>query len=331
MRRPSASRALVMACSVRPRFSPRWGALSSTLRPARALSARAGRKVELSAPQRGEKRGLTEHAMTNAREALGRRMAESASQNKLLKGIAEAFDLAEPPQRIEVYDNSHIMGTNAVGVMIVAGPEGFEKGQYRKFNIKSENLTPGDDYAMMREVLTRRFTRLLKENAEGDNPGRDGGERDAAWPDLLLIDGGKGQLGAVVGVMEELGISDVCVVGVAKGPERDAGREHFFMPGRESFRLEPRDPVLYYLQRLRDEAHRFAIGTHRARRKTAMAKNPLDEISGIGPTRKRALLMHFGSAKAVSRAGLADLEATPGISRQMARLVYDHFHEGGNA
>ena len=243
----------------------------------------------------------------------------------------EAFDLAEPPQRIEVYDNSHIMGTNAVGVMIVAGPEGFEKGQYRKFNIKSENLTPGDDYAMMREVLTRRFTRLLKENAEGDNPGRDGGERDAAWPDLLLIDGGKGQLGAVVGVMEELGISDVCVVGVAKGPERDAGREHFFMPGRESFRLEPRDPVLYYLQRLRDEAHRFAIGTHRARRKTAMAKNPLDEISGIGPTRKRALLMHFGSAKAVSRAGLADLEATPGISRQMARLVYDHFHEGGNA
>ena len=298
---------------------------------AEALSARAGRKVELSAPQRGEKRGLTEHAMTNAREALGRRMAESASQNKLLKGIAEAFDLAEPPQRIEVYDNSHIMGTNAVGVMIVAGPEGFEKGQYRKFNIKSENLTPGDDYAMMREVLTRRFTRLLKENAEGDNSGRDGGERDAAWPDLLLIDGGKGQLGAVVGVMEELGISDVCVVGVAKGPERDAGREHFFMPGRESFRLEPRDPVLYYLQRLRDEAHRFAIGTHRARRKTAMAKNPLDEISGIGPTRKRALLMHFGSAKAVSRAGLADLEATPGISRQMARLVYDHFHEGGNA
>ena len=293
---------------------------------AEALSARAGRKVELSAPQRGEKRGLTEHAMTNAREALGRRMAESASQNKLLKGIAEAFDLAEPPQRIEVYDNSHIMGTNAVGVMIVAGPEGFEKGQYRKFNIKSESLTPGDDYGMMREVLTRRFTRLLKENA-----GKETGEHDAAWPDLLLIDGGKGQLAAVTAVMEELGIDDVTVVGVAKGPERDAGREHFFMAGRESFRLEPRDPVLYYLQRLRDEAHRFAIGTHRAKRKTAMARNPLDEIIGIGPTRKRALLMHFGSAKAVSRAGLADLEATPGISRQMARLVYDHFHEGGNA
>ncbi|MCC0015290.1 MAG: excinuclease ABC subunit UvrC [Rhodobiaceae bacterium] len=290
---------------------------------AEALSARAPRKVEISVPQRGEKRGLTDHALTNAREALGRRLAESASQNKLLQGVADAFGLPEPPKRIETYDNSHIMGTNAVGVMVVAGPEGFEKGQYRKFNIKSADLTPGDDYAMMREVLTRRFTRLLKENADEVN-----GERDAAWPDLVLIDGGKGQLSAATAVLEELGIDDVAVVGVAKGPDRDAGREHFFMPGKESFRLESRDPVLYYLQRLRDEAHRFAIGTHRARRKSAMAKNPLDEIAGIGPTRKRALLMHFGSAKAVSRAGLSDLEATPGINRQMARLIYDHFHEG---
>ncbi|MCB1472699.1 MAG: excinuclease ABC subunit UvrC [Rhodobiaceae bacterium] len=290
---------------------------------AEALSARAPRKVEISVPQRGEKRGLTDHALTNAREALGRRLAESASQNKLLQGVADAFGLPEPPKRIETYDNSHIMGTNAVGVMVVAGPEGFEKGQYRKFNIKSADLTPGDDYAMMREVLTRRFTRLLKENADEVN-----GERDAAWPDLVLIDGGKGQLSAATAVLEELGIDDVAVVGVAKGPDRDAGREHFFMPGKESFRMESRDPVLYYLQRLRDETHRFAIGTHRARRKSAMAKNPLDEIAGIGPTRKRALLMHFGSAKAVSRAGLSDLEATPGINRQMARLIYDHFHEG---
>ncbi|MFN0264435.1 excinuclease ABC subunit UvrC [Tepidamorphus sp. 3E244] len=289
---------------------------------AEALGARAERKVEILKPQRGEKRGLVEHATTNAREALGRRLAESASQTKLLKGIAEAFDLPEPPKRIETYDNSHIMGSNAVGVMVVAGPEGFEKGQYRKFNIKSADLTPGDDYAMMREVLTRRFARLLKDNTNPET-----GERDEAWPDLVLVDGGKGQLSIAESVLEELGIDDVALVGVAKGPERDAGREHFFMPGREPFRLEARDPVLYYLQRLRDEAHRFAIGTHRAKRKTALTKNPLDEISGIGPTRKRALLLHFGSAKAVSRAGLADLEATPGISRQMARLVYDHFHE----
>jgi excinuclease ABC subunit C len=300
-----------------------------------ALTTRAGHAVDLLAPQRGEKRTLTDHATSNAREALGRRLAESASQAKLLNGVAEAFGLEEPPRRIEIYDNSHISGSNPVGVMVVAGPNGLEKGQYRKFNIKSEDLTAGDDYGMMREVLTRRFKRLLKEDASNvDDPGTDKPDNAdpdaiATRPDLLLIDGGIGQLNAVTGVMQDLGIDDIAVVGVAKGPERDAGMERFFMPDRPPFRLEPRDPVLYYLQRLRDEAHRFAIGSHRARRKTAITSNPLDEIAGIGPTRKRALLLHFGSAKAVKRAGLADLEATPGISAQLARQIYEYFHENG--
>ncbi len=308
-----------------------------------ALSERTGRKVDVATPQRGEKRELVDHALTNAREALGRRLAETSSQARLLKGVAEAFDLKAPPRRIEVYDNSHIMGTNAVGGMIVAGLEGFTKGQYRKFNIKSEDLVPGDDYGMMREVLMRRFSRLLKEHAResakdvhhtvqnGDTNDDDGDAPAAfempAWPDLVLIDGGQGQLTAARETLEELGISDVPLVGIAKGPDRDAGREKFFIPGRQSFMLPERDPVLYFVQRLRDEAHRFAIGSHRARRKKDIVKNPLDEIAGIGPTRKKALLTHFGTAKAVSKAGLDDLAAVPGISEAMARLVYDHFHE----
>jgi len=298
-----------------------------------ALAIRAGHKVQVSVPQRGEKRELVAHALANAREALGRRLAESASQARLLKGLAETFGLDEAPRRIEVYDNSHIMGSSPVGAMIVAGPEGFEKGQYRKFNIKSTDLTPGDDYAMMREVLTRRFTRLLKEAgpASEEPPSSESAPQDddteTLWPDLILIDGGPGQLSAASAVMAELGIENAPLVAIAKGLDRDAGREEFHIPGRKPFRLAPRDPVLYFVQRLRDEAHRFAIGSHRARRKKAMAANPLDEIAGVGPTRKRALLRHFGSAKAVSRAGLADLEATPGISAQTARAVYDHFHE----
>ncbi len=313
---------------------------------AQALSERTGRKVDVATPRRGEKKELVDNALTNAREALGRRLAETSSQARLLKGVAEAFNLTAPPCRIEVYDNSHIMGTNAVGGMIVAGQEGFTKGQYRKFNIKSEDLVPGDDYGMMREVLTRRFTRLLKEHARheppasDDNPELDAADGDAAetdaapaltdmpaWPDLVLIDGGQGQLTAARETLEELGINDVPLVGIAKGPDRDAGREKFFIPGRQSFMLPERDPVLYFVQRLRDEAHRFAIGSHRARRKRDITKNPLDEIAGIGPTRKKALLTHFGTAKAVSKAGLDDLAAVPGISEAMARLVYDHFHE----
>ncbi|MCB1498661.1 MAG: excinuclease ABC subunit UvrC [Bauldia sp.] len=301
-----------------------------------ALSERSGHRISVSVPQRGEKKDLVDHALTNAREALGRELAESASQQSLLTGLAERFDLPEPPQRIEVYDNSHIMGTNPVGGMIVAGPQGFIKAQYRKFNMRSEDLTPGDDYAMMREMLTRRFSRLLKEagpregtvepEAEGDDAG---GERDTAppWPDLVLIDGGKGQVAAAVAVMTELGITGLPLVGVAKGPDRDAGREVFHVPGRDIFMLPPRDPVLYFVQRLRDEAHRFAIGSHRTRRRIDMAKNPLDEIAGIGPTRKRALLRHFGTAKAVGRASVEDLIAVEGISRQMAQLIYDHFHD----
>lgn len=308
-----------------------------------ALSARMSRKVDFTVPKRGEKKDLVEHALTNAREALGRRLAETSSQARLLKGVAEAFDLTTPPRRIEVYDNSHIMGTNAVGGMIVAGPEGFAKAHYRKFNIKSEDLVPGDDYGMMREVLTRRFSRLLKEHereapaglADVPDDTNDAEEADAApppdelpaWPDLVLIDGGQGQLTAARETLEELGLTDVPLVGIAKGPDRDAGREKFFITGRDSFMLPERDPVLYFVQRLRDEAHRFAIGSHRARRKKDIAKNPLDDISGIGPTRKRALLRHFGTAKAVSRAGLEDLVAVPGISEAIARLVYDHFHE----
>ncbi|HQF30757.1 MAG TPA: response regulator, partial [Hyphomicrobiales bacterium] len=289
-----------------------------------ALTSRAGRKVEVRAPVRGEKKALVDHAMTNAREALGRRLAEGSTQVRLLAGLAEAFGLDEPPARIEVYDNSHVMGTNAVGAMVVAGPEGFAKKEYRKFNIRSADLVPGDDYGMMREVMTRRFSRLMREGVPRDATSGDG---MPAWPDLVLVDGGLGQLNAVAAALAEIGIDDVPLVGIAKGPDRDAGREKFFIEGRPSFMLPERDPVLYYVQRLRDEAHRFAIGSHRARRSRELVKNPLDEIDGIGPARKRALLAHFGTAKAVSRAGLADLQAVPGISEATARLVYDHFHE----
>ncbi len=303
---------------------------------AEALSIRAGRKVVISVPRRGEKRDLVRHAQANAKDAHGRRLAETSTQAKLLRGFAETFGLDHPPRRIEVYDNSHIMGTNAVGGMIVAGQEGFVKNQYRKFNIKSKDITPGDDFGMMREVLERRFSRLVKEYgkpATADPSAQDGeaAGADAAtppWPDVLLIDGGKGQVSAVMTVLTELDVADrVTVIGVAKGVDRDAGRERFFIPGQQAFTLPPRDPVLYFIQRMRDEAHRFAIGTHRARRKKEMVKNPLDEIAGIGPARKRSLLHHFGTAKAVSRAGLDDLRAVDGISEAMAQLVYDHFHE----
>ena len=306
-----------------------------------ALSTRAGHRVEIAAPKRGEKRELVEHALQNAREALGRKLAESASQARLLEELARAFALQGTPKRIEVYDNSHIMGSNAVGGMIVAGPEGFAKSQYRKFNIRSTELTPGDDYGMMREVLTRRFSRLLKENPrvgapplpEGEEapppPTGEGEEASAAssaWPDLLLIDGGPGQLKAAQETLAGLGVTDVPMVGVAKGPDRDAGRETFYVEGREPFRLEPRDPVLYFVQRLRDEAHRFAIGSHRARRKKDLTQAGLQEIPGIGPTRKRALLHHFGTLKAIERASLADLEGVPGVNAATARAVYDFFH-----
>ncbi|WP_404934976.1 MULTISPECIES: excinuclease ABC subunit UvrC [unclassified Nitratireductor] len=302
-----------------------------------ALSTRAGRKVQVSCPQRGEKKDLTDHALQNAREALGRRLAETSSQARLMEGFAETFGLESAPRRIEVYDNSHIMGTNAVGGMIVAGAEGFAKNQYRKFNIRSTDITPGDDYGMMREVMQRRFSRLIKENglpgsaapSDPDTDQEEAGELPA-WPDVLLIDGGQGQLAAVTQVLEELGIAGlVTAIGVAKGVDRDAGRERFFMAGRNPFSLPVRDPVLYFIQRLRDEAHRFAIGSHRARRKKEMVKNPLDEIGGIGPGRKRALLHHFGTAKAVSRAAIEDLTAVDGISEAIARLIYNHFHENG--
>jgi len=286
---------------------------------AEALATRAGRRVELQVPQRGDKRQLVEHALVNAREALGRRLAESSAQQKLLAGVATTFGLEAPPRRIEVYDNSHIQGSNAVGGMIVAGPEGFIKNAYRKFNIR-EVENAGDDYAMMREVLTRRFSRALKED-----PGRDGG----AWPDLLLIDGGAGQVTSANAVLADLGIGEIPVIGIAKGPDRDAGRERFFRAGQEPMSLEPRDPVLYFLQRLRDEAHRFAIGTHRARRQKAIGVSPLDEIAGIGARRKKALLLHFGSARSVARAGLVDLERVAGISKNVAKKIYDHFHAGG--
>jgi excinuclease ABC subunit C len=282
---------------------------------AEAFSTHAGHKVEVATPQRGEKKTLTDHAMSNAKEAAGRKLAETSSQGKLLDGVAKAFGLEAPPQRIEIYDNSHIQGAHAVGGMVVAGPEGFMKPQYRKFNIKNEQVA-GDDFGMMREMLTRRFSRLLTESPDNRE----------AWPDLLLIDGGQGQLSAVLGVLSELGIADVNVVGVAKGPDRDAGREHFYVHGKPSFMLEARDPVLYYVQRLRDEAHRFAIGTHRAKRSKAIGINPLDEIAGIGPTRKKALLQSFGSAKAVSRAGVSDLAAVAGVNKQLAQAIYDFFH-----
>ena len=305
-----------------------------------ALSTRAGRKVAIFVPQRGEKKDLTDNALQNAREALGRRLAETSTQGRLLAGFAETFGLEKPPVRIEVYDNSHIMGTNAVGAMVVAGPEGFVKNQYRKFNIRSTEITPGDDFGMMREVMERRFSRLLKEH--GDVTAAEGAVAAApaddieddisgsfpAWPDVILIDGGQGQMTAVRKILADLGIEDrVVAIGIAKGQDRDAGRERFFVRGRDSFSLPVRDPVLYFVQRLRDEVHRFAIGSHRARRKKEMVKSPLDEISGIGPGRKRALLLHFGTAKAVSRAAVEDLVKVDGISEQVAKLVYNHFHE----
>ena len=285
-----------------------------------ALSDKLGRKVEIAVPMRGEKSELVDGALRNARESLARRMSESATQTKLLRGVAEAFDLDAPPERVEVYDNSHIQGTNAVGAMIVAGPEGFMKNQYRKFNIKGDDLTPGDDFGMMKEVLTRRFKRLLK-----DDPDRDKG----LWPDLLLIDGGAGQVSAVREIMKEYGVEDVPMVGVAKGVDRDAGKEEFHRTGQRPFALRHNDPVLYFVQRLRDEAHRFAIGTHRAKRAKSQMANPLDEISGVGASRKRALLAHFGSAKAVSRANLADLKAVEGVSEALAERIYGFFHENG--
>ena len=295
---------------------------------AEALSIRSGRRVEVSVPARGEKRDLVARALANAREALGRRLAETSTQAKLLAGVAEAFGLPSPPQRIEVYDNSHIMGTAAVGAMIVAGPEGFQKNHYRKFNIRPDDITPGDDTAMMRQVLRRRFARLQKESPR-DAEGRTA--QDAPpWPDLVLIDGGQGQLTAARETLAELGLADAPLVGIAKGVDREAGRETFFVEGKTPFRLPPRDPVLYYVQRLRDEAHRFAIGTHRARRSKEFVANPLDEVPGVGPTRKRALLRHFGTAKAVARAGLADLEKAPGVSKAMAKVIYDFFHERGD-
>jgi len=290
---------------------------------AEALSLKAGRKVTVLHPQRGEKHAVVQHAETNAREALERKLAESAGQAKLLEGVATLFGLPTPPERIEVYDNSHIMGTNPYGVMIVAGPEGFMKAAYRKFGIRGP-IAPGDDFAMMREVLQRRFTRALKEQAEGAPA--------AEWPDVVLIDGGAGQLSAARDVLNDLGVQDVKLVAIAKGPDRDAGREWFHTDGpagpAEPFQLPPRDPVLYFLQRLRDEAHRFAITTHRASRSKAIRVSELDEIQGIGAARKRALLNHFGSARGVKMAGLADLEAAPGISRETARRVYAHFHPG---
>ena len=287
---------------------------------AEALGERAGRKVELAVPLRGEKAELVASAARNAREALGRKLAETESQARLLDGLAQAFGLDEPPARIEVYDNSHIQGAHAVGAMIVAGPDGFLKSQYRKFNIRGEELTPGDDFGMMKEVLTRRFKRLLKED-----PDRMG----ESWPDLLLIDGGAGQVSAVNQIMEDLGVEDIAMVGVAKGIDRDAGKEEFHRIGSRPFALKRNDPVLYFVQRLRDEAHRFAIGTHRAKRAKAIGATPLDEVPGVGATRKRALLSHFGSAKAVARASLDDLKAVPGISAALAETIHGHFQDHG--
>ncbi len=287
------------------------------------LSSRAGRRVGIGVPRRGEKKDLVDAAMRNAREALSRKLAEAASQEKLMAALAQAFGIEKPLRRVEIYDKSHIMGTHAIGAMVVAGPEGFVKNAYRTFNIKSADLTPGDDYAMMREVLTRRFARLKRQGETAD----EGAFPDT--PDLVVIDGGRGQFEAAREVMTSLGVEGVSLASIAKGPDRNAGRETFFVEGREPFRLSPRDPALFFVQRLRDEAHRFAIGTHRARRKKDFVKSPLDEISGIGPARKRALLHAFGSAKDVARAGLADLEKTPGLNAATAKLVYDFFHEAG--
>ncbi len=283
---------------------------------AEALGIKAERKVEISRPSRGARRNLVDNALANAREALARRLAENASQRHLLEGVQAALGLEQVPQRIEVYDNSHLQGRNAYGAMIVAGPDGFMKSAYRKFAIAGE-IAPGDDYAMMREVMSRRFARAQKED-----PDRERGQ----WPDLVMIDGGAGQLSATESALADLGIDDVALVAIAKGSDRDAGRERFFRPGQEPFGLEPKDPVLYYLQRLRDEAHRFAIGTHRAKRSADIARSPLDEIPGIGGKRKRALLLHFGSARGVAAAGLTDLESVAGINKTVAKKVYDHFH-----
>jgi excinuclease ABC subunit C len=309
---------------------------------AEALTIRSDYKVEVLVPIRGEKKLVIDHAAANAREALGRKLADTASQQRLLEGLAAAFDLPRVPRRVEVYDNSHIQGTNAVGGMVVAGLEGFRKNQYRKFNIKSETLTPGDDYAMMSEVLTRRFKRLIGDAPREVEVAASDGEitlsapeagvhiEEAAqspWPDLVLVDGGEGQLTAARQVFAELGVTDVPLIAISKGPDRDAGRETFHMPGRPSFKLPARDPVLYFVQRLRDEAHRFAIGSHRQKRRRDIREAGLQEISGIGPSRKRALLRHFGTLKAIERASLADLAQVPGINDETARRVYDFFHE----
>jgi excinuclease ABC subunit C len=292
---------------------------------ASALTIKAGFKVEVLTPQRGEKKELVTHALTNAREALGRKLADTATQTRLLEGMVTTLGLPDVPKRIEVYDNSHIQGTNAVGAMIVAGPDGFIKNQYRKFNIKSEGLTPGDDYAMMKEVLQRRFKRLLTPPAEGE-VAKPKDDDVPLWPDLVIIDGGRGQLNAVQEIFENLDLKRVTLMAVAKGPDRDAGRETLFMPGREAIKLEPRDPVLYFIQRLRDEAHRFVIGSHRTLRKKDIREAGLQEIPGIGPTRKRALLHHFGTLKEIERASVGDLGKVPGISAESARKIFDFFH-----
>jgi excinuclease ABC subunit C len=316
---------------------------------AEALSTKSGHKVEISVPQRGEKKELIEHALANAREALARKLAETSSQRKLLDALGTTFVLPRTPQRIEVYDNSHIQGTNAVGAMIVVGPEGFQKNQYRKFNIRSSDLVPGDDFGMMREVMNRRFKRLLSEAPRGfveapaapapaselapaetipiDIADAEDDRKDSPWPDLVIIDGGRGQLTAAQETLLALGINDVPLIAVAKGPQRDAGLETFFVPGRDAYKLKPRDPVLYFVQRLRDEAHRFAIGSHRVRRRRDVREAGLQEIPGVGPTRKRALLHHFGTLKAIERAAVADLAKVPGISSETARKIYDFFHE----
>ncbi|MGH1367785.1 MAG: excinuclease ABC subunit UvrC [Maritimibacter sp.] len=287
---------------------------------AQALGEKAGRKVEILVPLRGEKMELVANAARNARESLGRKMAESATQARLLRGMADAFGLDAPPRRIEVYDNSHIQGAHAVGGMIVAGPEGYMKSQYRKFNIKGDAITPGDDFGMMKEVLTRRFKRLLKEDPDRNTE---------AWPDLLLIDGGAGQVSAVQEILEDLGVEDIEMIGVAKGVDRDAGKEEFYRTGKRAFALKRNDPVLYFVQRLRDEAHRYAIGTHRAKRSKAIGATPLDEVPGVGAGRKKALLAHFGSAKAVTTASLSDLRAVKGISAGLAETIYGYFHDDG--
>jgi excinuclease ABC subunit C len=306
---------------------------------AEALSAKGSRKVEVMVPQRGEKKELVAHALVNAREALGRKLAETSSQQKLLKGLSEAFGLPRVPRRVEVYDNSHIQGSNAVGAMVVAGPEGFQKNQYRKFNIRSADISPGDDFGMMREVLERRFKRLMAEAPRPDagdatavamlgvTPGDAEIESDSPWPDLVLIDGGQGQLNAARETLAAVGVTGVPMIGVAKGPDRDAGNETFYLTDKPAVKLPPRDPLLYFVQRLRDEAHRFAIGSHRTRRKKDIREAGLQEIPGIGPTRKRALLHHFGTLKAIERASRADLAQVPGINEETARKIHDFFHE----